>query len=1203
MSDFDLATLKIEVDTTDLKTATAQLTAFADASKKLSATEIANEKLALAQRKQSLSEHKQAISEKNSAQRAAAAETKRIALEEDVYARAGIKSLEVRREKVLALGAAMKQLHADHAAGTIVGKEYSRMHDDITKAQNLAIHGNSRHRGAIRQTAAAMASLTFEMTGALYGVIAITTALGAPAFFGVKFLRSIEDAKVGIAGTLQAMSNVSGAGQTWSQSMTISETAINKLAAASVKYNVSLEDVTKTFQAIVGQGMAAGMTLEQIGRIATIGTMAVKSMNIESRQAVQEVRDLVQGGIQAASSTVATALGITDAMVKKWKEAGTLFDELEKRMSGYTMAAMERQNTLSGALDILKIKIQRLFSDEGGFKAFKDIINNISNAIGKINYETGQIEFNPELVKTVKSYWDVLEGAARSLGTVLEYSIKFAAVAKDLAGAFVSWKAGIVIWPMIAGGVTAAGAALMTFMALPFWTTVVSLITGIGAAFMNLPVVFASAITTMEVAATRLTTRLSTLSAGAMGGLVGVVLFGVLTSDTFKDMIDLAFNNLEERAQKLYNSLKTMGVDVLKDKLKTAQEIVYNKTPGLFDSGEQRIAAEQISVLQKLIAQKEKDILISDEQQSVQEKIMAGTQASIALQKSATDAKTKDAMAEKFAMERSTIPQQKETAMIGLNERVKKLAKATNDAERWEANKTAEDLSLTRKKIEDNYARSFEDIARREKEANKKLNKEEKISSEQQLINTLKERLAVNELDLVQSEKITASEKEAVRWMQQIVDGTYKGTEAQKIATAALYEKNIAKEKGIALDIEFEKTSKSISDLSIKEIADIDSKIIAQQKHNDEIGKSAEQKALAAQATEQLLIKQMELEASATREAANTVDMDQAYKDLYIRRANALDIQIAKRKELAGLEGQAASMEAQNKIIADELKAQEAKWKMIDGFAHDAFDNIFDKGKNVFKELGNAIKKYLLDMLYKMTLQKWVISVTASMGMTGVAQAGQAANTLSGVGDLTSGISNLTSVLGNFGNTVSNFLGITEMAGGMASMAGSTAVMSAAYTAPAIATSTAMGAAAGTGLMTTIGAALPWIGGALAVYSLFKGNGGTPTTSLGHAVTSFGATGQQTGTQSLYGGSSAGVDAQIMSMQTGYMKAAMALGIGTTAQQWGFAMNTGANGQKPMFGLSGGGFSQAETAQSDAAVQLAASRAVFSALQGSDLER
>src|SRR3990172_5686096 len=149
MSDYDLATLKIEVNTTDLKTATAQLTAFADASKKASATQIASQK------------------------------------EEDVYSRAGIKSLAERREKTTALSAAMKQLQADHAAGIIVGKEYNRMHHDIVSAQNLAIHGNARHRGAIRQTAAAMASLTFEMTGALYGVIALGGALVAPAFFGV----------------------------------------------------------------------------------------------------------------------------------------------------------------------------------------------------------------------------------------------------------------------------------------------------------------------------------------------------------------------------------------------------------------------------------------------------------------------------------------------------------------------------------------------------------------------------------------------------------------------------------------------------------------------------------------------------------------------------------------------------------------------------------------------------------------------------------------------------------------------------------------------------------------------------------------------------------------------------------------------------------------------------------------------------------
>src|SRR3972149_10517340 len=138
MSEFDTAILNIEVNTTGISRADRELKSLAETTKKFTATQIASQK------------------------------------EEDAYSRAGIKSLAERREKTTALSAAMKQLQADHAAGIIVGLEYSRMHDDITKAQNLAIHGNSRHRGAIRQTAAAMASLTFEMTGAIYGLIAIT---------------------------------------------------------------------------------------------------------------------------------------------------------------------------------------------------------------------------------------------------------------------------------------------------------------------------------------------------------------------------------------------------------------------------------------------------------------------------------------------------------------------------------------------------------------------------------------------------------------------------------------------------------------------------------------------------------------------------------------------------------------------------------------------------------------------------------------------------------------------------------------------------------------------------------------------------------------------------------------------------------------------------------------------------------------------
>src|SRR3972149_6315240 len=382
MSDYDLATLKIEVNTTDLKTATAQLTAFADASKKASATQIASQK------------------------------------EEDVYSRAGIKTLAERREKTTALSAAMKQLQTDHAAGIIVGLEYSRMHDDITKAQNLAIHGNSRHRGAIRQTAAAMASLTFEMTGAIYGLVALTAALAAPAMPGIGLMKTVEDTKLGMASILISMGRINGIAPTLPEALAISSGMMDKLVADSMRFGMSIEALANTLRATLAPGLAAGMSLDEIQKVATVGTIAVKTIGLDARQTVQEVRDLVAGGIQAASSTLATSLGIKDADIKRWKEAGTLYDELMNKMSGFQIASAENANTLSGSWSILQTKIALLMSSDNGFNALKSTVKGISDYIGKFNEQTNKMEFNPDLVKSVKAYWDILVSVGDVLGGI-----------------------------------------------------------------------------------------------------------------------------------------------------------------------------------------------------------------------------------------------------------------------------------------------------------------------------------------------------------------------------------------------------------------------------------------------------------------------------------------------------------------------------------------------------------------------------------------------------------------------------------------------------------------------------------------------------------------------------------------------------------------------------------------------------------------
>ena len=389
-----------------------------------------------------------------------------------------------------------------------------------------------------------VALVTTEVTRAFFGLAAATAAAGAPAIVSTKYLSTIEDAKVGIAGTLQAISEAAGAGNKWNQSMIMSEGIINQLTDASVKYNISLDEISDTFRGLVGVGSAAGMSLQEVGRVATLGTMAVKSLNLNKTQTLQELRDLLQpGGIQAASSTLATALNITNAMTKKWKEAGTLFQELEKRITGYSMAAIERQNTLSGSFDILKIKIQRLFSDQGGFDVFKKIVKDISDSIGTINYETGKITFNKDLVESMKSYWTQIKAVASVLGTVAEITIKLTPTLVTLGQAFAAWFVAAKILPVIYTGLTAIGSAIAALPAL------------FGSA--------SAAMMTLGVTASAVGSKMGLMSAGAAGGLIGLALFGTYLLADHLGLIDQIFSTAENRAKSFRDKIKGYDVEQL----------------------------------------------------------------------------------------------------------------------------------------------------------------------------------------------------------------------------------------------------------------------------------------------------------------------------------------------------------------------------------------------------------------------------------------------------------------------------------------------------------------------------------------------------------------------------------------------------------------------------------------------------------------
>lgn len=106
----------------------------------------------------------------------------------------------------------------------------------------------------------------------------------------------------------------------------------------------------------------------------------------------------------------------------------------------------------------------------------------------------------------------------------------------------------------------------------------------------------------------------------------------------------------------------------------------------------------------------------------------------------------------------------------------------------------------------------------------------------------------------------------------------------------------------------------------------------------------------------------------------------------------------------------------------------------VDRTAQQVWTNVFHGGSDAFKKLGDTLKASVLDLLYQLTIKKWVVSVTASIvgtltgGATNAAlQAATGGSNLLGTASNLSSLYSMAtgnSVLGNAASTVGGWLGL-----------------------------------------------------------------------------------------------------------------------------------------------------------------------------------
>lgn len=104
----------------------------------------------------------------------------------------------------------------------------------------------------------------------------------------------------------------------------------------------------------------------------------------------------------------------------------------------------------------------------------------------------------------------------------------------------------------------------------------------------------------------------------------------------------------------------------------------------------------------------------------------------------------------------------------------------------------------------------------------------------------------------------------------------------------------------------------------------------------------------------------------------------------------------------------------------DKLQKQNDEfWNSIEGTAHKVWTDVWEGGSNAFKNIGQTIKSAILDLLYQITIKKWIIGISASV------TAGGAGSALASSVDAVSGVSGSAGGLGGLlsgGSSIMNLI-------------------------------------------------------------------------------------------------------------------------------------------------------------------------------------
>jgi len=282
--------------------------------------------------------------------------------------------------------------------------------------------------------------IVFLYVGAFETLHKILNITGDTIATMINYNKELEKMMYGLATTLSMIANVEVGGrkltglQEYMYMLQTSKELVEEIRKKSMQAFVPMDKTVETFRAIVGFVLQAKGSLKDAVELSILFSQAVQALQLPMNQVVQEARDLLQGGIQPASSTLATILGINDKILNQWKEQGILLEKLKEKLGDLKYAIGKQFETLEGKLFTLKEYVKYTLGEGGKplFQSFKFVINDLIQSLFIIEKKVKEIQgqkITYYLFKPKPEFVEFIRNIANSLSYLM---LRFYAFSKSL---------------------------------------------------------------------------------------------------------------------------------------------------------------------------------------------------------------------------------------------------------------------------------------------------------------------------------------------------------------------------------------------------------------------------------------------------------------------------------------------------------------------------------------------------------------------------------------------------------------------------------------------------------------------------------------------------------------------------------------------------------------------------------------------------